>query len=51
MHKVKEAYADILDCKECNGHGFTGYADKAGNYDFEYCICNPHHLPDPKQIA
>ena len=51
MSNVKNAIEIIENCKICNGHGYTGNADKEGNFDIEFCECNPNNLPDPLQIA
>ena len=52
MSYIKNALDEILNCETCNGHGYIGWADKkTGDFDFEYCDCNPHSLPDPKQVA
>jgi len=36
------------NCKECEGSGIVnGWANADGDYDFEWCDCNPQHLtPD-----
>ena len=47
MSYIKNALDEILNCNSCNGHGYIGWADKSGNYDFEFCSCNPHHLSEP----
>ena len=32
------------NCKECNGKGITnGWVSPDGDYDFEWCDCNPEH--------
>ena len=48
MSKMKNALAEILDCEICNGKGISsGWVSPDGDYDFEWCDCNPHHLvPD-----
>ena len=51
MSVMKTLLDEIINCENCNGHGYIGWADKSGNYDFEFCSCNPHHLSDPKQVA
>ena len=52
MSNMKNAIETILNCDVCNGHGFTGWADRAtGDFDIEDCECNPLGLPDPKQVA
>ena len=35
----------ILNCSECNGKGIVnGWVSPDGDYDFEWCDCNPEHL-------
>lgn len=36
--------AKILNCDFCYGKGVVGYASEDGDFDFEYCDCNPNHL-------
>ena len=28
-------------CPNCNGQGMTGWVSPDGDFDFEYCKCNP----------
>jgi hypothetical protein len=45
MSKVKNALAEILNCEICNGSGISnGWVSPDGDYDFEWCECNPHNL-------
>jgi len=45
MAKVKNALADILNCDICNGTGISsGWVSPDGDYDFEWCDCNPFNL-------
>lgn len=44
MGAVKNAFLEILDCKNCNGVGYYAWASPDGDYDFEWCVCNPHKL-------
>jgi hypothetical protein len=45
MSKIKDALMDILECEICGGKGISGqWVSPDGEYDFEWCICNPHHL-------
>lgn len=37
-------FMDILECKECSGQGYYAWASPDGDYDFEWCVCNPHKL-------
>ena len=35
----------ILNCQICNGKGISGeWVAPDGDYDFEWCDCNPDHL-------
>ena len=43
MSKIKNAYADILNCTICNGLGYQGWAN-GEDFDIEWCDCNPQHL-------
>jgi hypothetical protein len=29
------------NCENCYGQGFTGWVSPDGDFDFEYCECNP----------
>ena len=32
------------DCLECNGSGIVnGWVSADGDYDFDWCDCNPEH--------
>ncbi len=44
MSKVKNAILEILDCDLCLGQGVTGWASPDGDFDFEYCDCNPNRI-------
>lgn len=45
MAKVKDALTTILECEICNGKGIDNFwVSPDGDYDFEWCDCNPHHL-------
>ena len=48
MAKVKDALTTILECEICNGKGIDNFwVSPDGDYDFEWCDCNPDHLiPD-----
>ena len=39
-----EIFIKILDCKECSGQGYYAWASPQGDYDFEWCVCNPNKL-------
>ena len=35
----------ILNCNECEGVGIVNaWVSSDGDYDFEWCDCNPEHL-------
>ena len=51
MSNMKNALDEIANCETCNGHGFTGWVAPDGDFDFEYCDCNPYQLSDPRQVA
>jgi hypothetical protein len=44
LSKIKNAYDEILDCDLCLGQGVTGWVSPDGDFDFEYCDCNPHGI-------
>lgn len=44
MAKMKEMILAIQTCSDCYGKGMTGWVSPDGDYDFEYCDCNPHKL-------
>jgi len=41
---MKEMIDGILNCPDCYGQGMTGWVSPDGDYDFEYCDCNPLNL-------
>lgn len=44
MSKIKNAIDEILNCELCYGQGSSGWVSPNGDFDFEYCVCNPHNL-------
>jgi len=44
MSKIKHALEEILNCQTCYGQGVTGWVSPDGDFDFEYCECNPNSL-------
>ena len=34
----------IKNCDNCYGQGVIGWTSPDGDYDFEYCDCNPDNL-------
>jgi len=45
MGKIKNLYEEILNCQLCYGLGTLGWNAPDGDFDFEYCECNPHGIP------
>ena len=42
---MKKLLEEIANCKICNGVGIcNGWVSPDGDYDFEWCDCNPEHL-------
>jgi len=44
MSKVKTLLDEILNCYLCDGKGYSGWVSSDGDYDFEYCECNPTEI-------
>lgn len=45
MSAIKNAIDEIVNCEICNGKGISGeWVSPDGDYDFEWCDCNPEHL-------
>lgn len=44
MSYMKNALDEILNCSLCYGQGVTGWVSPDGDFDFDYCECNPHNL-------
>ena len=45
MSAIKNAIDEILNCPICEGVGIVnGWVSPDGDFDFEWCDCNPHHL-------
>ena len=45
MSKIKNAIDEILACEICEGSGVSSWwVSPDGDYDFEWCDCNPEHL-------
>jgi hypothetical protein len=45
MAQVKNALDEILNCDECEGKGIiNAWVSPDGDYDFDWCDCNPHRL-------
>jgi hypothetical protein len=45
MAKMKTLLFAIEECEICEGKGISGaWVSPDGDYDFEWCECNPEHL-------
>ena len=44
MKTTNELIDTILNCEDCYGLGYTGWVSPDGDYDFEYCNCNPYKI-------
>ena len=44
MSNMKTALENVLACEDCYGLGYTGWVSPDGDYDFEYCNCNPYKI-------
>jgi hypothetical protein len=44
MSKMKTLIDEILNCDLCDGKGYSGWTSPDGDYDFEYCECNPSEI-------
>ena len=44
MKTTTELIDTILNCEDCYGKGMTGWVSPDGDYDFEYCDCNPYKI-------
>lgn len=44
MSQVKNAVLDIRTCELCYGKGVIGWVAPDGDFDFEFCSCNPFEL-------
>ena len=44
MKNTDELIDTILNCEDCYGKGMTGWVSPDGDYDFEYCDCNPYRI-------
>ena len=51
MSAIKNAIDEILNCPICEGVGIVnGWVSQDGDFDFEWCDCNPHHLSVDEEI-
>lgn len=41
MSNVKEYMTTIQNCNDCYGRGYTGWVSPDGDFDFDWCDCNP----------
>ena len=44
MKTTNELIDTILNCEDCYGQGVSGWVSPDGDYDFEYCDCNPYKI-------
>jgi hypothetical protein len=45
MSAIKSLIDKILNCEICEGVGMTnGWVAPDGDFDFEWCDCNPNHI-------
>ena len=44
MSNMKIALENVLACEDCYGKGYTGWVAPDGDYDFEWCACNPYKI-------
>ncbi len=44
MSNMKTALENVLACEDCYGLGYTGWVAPDGDYDFEWCDCNPYKI-------
>ena len=45
MSKMKTLLEEIANCEICEGKGIdNAWVSPDGDYDFEWCDCNPEHL-------
>lgn len=44
MKTTNELIDTILNCEDCYGQGITGWVAPDGDYDFEWCDCNPYKI-------
>ena len=45
MSAIKNYLDEILNCDECEGKGIiNAWVSNDGDYDFDWCDCNPHRL-------
>ena len=45
MSLIKNAIAEIENCDFCFGLGYLGYFSPDGDYDYDFCDCNPYKIP------
>lgn len=44
MGKTKDAILTIRSCQICYGKGYNGWVSSDGDFDFEFCECNPFEI-------
>lgn len=50
MSYTKTALSKVLNCDECYGAGYFAYSTDSGEFEFEYCECNPYRIPQVEII-
>jgi hypothetical protein len=51
VSQIKNALEQIVNCSNCYGLGSTGWVTTNGDYDFEYCECNPLSIPQDEVMG
>jgi hypothetical protein len=51
MSQIKNALEQIVNCSNCYGLGSTGWVSSEGDYDFDYCECNPLSIPQDEVMS
>jgi|APCry1669188910_1035180.scaffolds.fasta_scaffold696464_1 hypothetical protein len=44
MSNIKNAIEKIVNCSDCYGQGFTGWVSPDGDFDYDFCDCNPNSI-------
>ena len=44
MKNTDELIDTIRNCEDCYGQGIKGWVAPDGDYDFEWCDCNPFKI-------
>jgi hypothetical protein len=52
MSQMKNLIEAILNCDICEGQGITdAWSSPDGDFDFEWCDCNPYRLTIESQLV